>query len=120
MVLCFELLVVNNWFILADGFMAVFNKRTVQLFFVAVYVFGVLVCLNIVVAFALDSFNAAYEENKSKKTQHGEAPGDEELGANGAEGDEARRRPPPNPNSATQALARRPDRSFATSAREES
>ena len=36
----------------------------VRLFFVSVYVFGVLVCLNIVVAFALDSFNSVYEESK--------------------------------------------------------
>jgi len=60
MVVCFELLVVNNWFIIADGFTAVASpKPLVRLFFVVVYIFGVLVCLNIVLAFALDSFNEA-------------------------------------------------------------
>jgi hypothetical protein len=59
MVVCFELLVVNNWFIIAKGFAQVSPMPLVRLFFVAFYVIGVLVCLNIVVAFALESFDAA-------------------------------------------------------------
>ena len=97
-VVCFELLVVNNWFVICGGFERVAFMPLVRLFFVAVYVFGVLVrrhgshavptslaplhacrrsslaacvpcvcvvqvCLNIVVAFALDSFNAVQEAN---------------------------------------------------------
>ena len=59
LVLCFEFLVVNNWHIIVSGFSAVANVTLVRLFFSSVYVFGVLVCLNIVVAFALESFNEA-------------------------------------------------------------
>lgn len=42
-------------------------KPPARLFFVAVYIFGVLVCLNIVVAFALDSFNQVLAETKAEK-----------------------------------------------------
>ena len=54
MVTCFELLVVNNWFVIEGGFELVCGgpKRGagVRFFFTAVYVIGVLVCLNIVTA----------------------------------------------------------------------
>ena len=67
MIVCFELLVVNNWYEICDGFTAVapFNfgwgagsEVLVRLFFVSVYVFGVLVSLNIVLAFAIEAFEA--------------------------------------------------------------
>ena len=65
MVVCFELLVVNNWHILMQVFYAVasnsFQKAMVRLFFIIVYVFGVLVCLNIVIAFSIDSYNDELE-----------------------------------------------------------
>ena len=58
MVTCFELLVVNNWFVIEGGFELVSGgpKRGagVRFFFTAVYVIGVLVCLNIVTACRLD------------------------------------------------------------------
>jgi len=67
MVVCFELLVVNNWFVLSAGFSAVAPMPFVRIFFVSVYVFGVLVCLNIVIAFAIDAYNTVYElEMKTK------------------------------------------------------
>ena len=68
MIVGFELLVVNNWFIICGGFEKVFlldpatglprrgGPALVRLFFVSVYVLGVLVFLNVVVAFAIDSF----------------------------------------------------------------
>ena len=64
-VVCFELLVVNNWFIIADGFVAVANPVIARLFFVSVYVFGVLVCLNIVIAFAIEAFNIEHQAQKN-------------------------------------------------------
>lgn len=56
MVLLFELLVVNNWHILMDGFVIVTNWNT-HFFFIAFYVVGVLVMLNVVVAFILEAFH---------------------------------------------------------------
>jgi two pore calcium channel protein len=70
MVVCFELLVVNNWFIIA----AVYSMPVVRLLFVAVYVLGVLVCLNIVVAFALESFDAADTAEKAALADFDTAP----------------------------------------------
>jgi two pore calcium channel protein len=84
LVVCFELLVVNNWFILCEGFAAVAFMPLVRFFFVGVYVFGVLVCLNIVVAFALDSFNAVYEESIESGAE----------GDGGAEGDDGEQQSP--------------------------
>merc|ERR1719247_3155789 len=48
MVTLFELLVVNNWFVIVDGFSAASGNIVSPLFFVVWYVFGVLVCMNIV------------------------------------------------------------------------
>jgi hypothetical protein len=56
----FELLVVNNWFEIVDGFVAV-TCLEARLYFVSFYVFGVLICFNIVVASVLDTFS---DENK--------------------------------------------------------
>lgn len=66
MVVCFELLVVNNWFIIADGFAAVAPVPVARTFFVTIYVFGVLVFLSVVVAFAIDAFNTALEAEKNE------------------------------------------------------
>ena len=49
-VTCFELLVVNNWYVIEGGFELVSDRAVVRFFFTAVYVIGVLVCLNIVTA----------------------------------------------------------------------
>ena len=68
MVTCFELLVVNNWFVLASGFSAVAPMWQVRLFFTLVYIFGVLVCLNIVVAFAIEAFDKALEDSERVRT----------------------------------------------------
>ena len=44
-----------------------------RIFFVAFYLFGVLICLNLVVAFAIDAFMSYAEENQQ---QRGGAPGE--------------------------------------------
>ena len=67
MVVCFELLVVNNWFVLTEGFASVYPMPVARLYFTAVYVFGVLVCLNIVLAFALDAYDKVGENLEKEK-----------------------------------------------------
>lgn len=63
-VLCFEILVLNNWTVLTGGFVAVTSKAA-RVFFVAFYVVGVLICLNLFVAFAIDAFmNIVDERNE--------------------------------------------------------
>lgn len=62
MVTLFELTVVNNWFVLADGF-AITCGRWAYLYFVLVHLICVVICLNIVVAFILDIFIEEYELN---------------------------------------------------------
>ncbi|OQR95878.1 Cullin-associated NEDD8-dissociated protein, partial [Thraustotheca clavata] len=60
MVLLFELLIVNNWFILADGFICVTSKYT-RWFFITFHVTGVTILLNLFVASTLDAFVGEYE-----------------------------------------------------------
>ena len=52
----FCILVVNNWFVVVEGFVAVSDDFTGRLFFLAFYLIGVLVLLNVVISFILDSF----------------------------------------------------------------
>ena len=52
----FELLIVNNWFVISSGFEAVTPTWWARLYFISFWVVGVLICLNVVVAFAIDSF----------------------------------------------------------------
>ena len=54
-VLCFELLLVNNWFILCEGFEVTASKWA-RLFFIAFYICGPLLLLNVAVAVAMDAF----------------------------------------------------------------
>ena len=60
----FCILVVNNWFVVVDGFAAVTTDATARLFFLSFYVVGVLVALNIVVAFVLDNFIVEVEKTR--------------------------------------------------------
>ncbi|MFN3504403.1 MAG: hypothetical protein ACK4ZJ_19340, partial [Allorhizobium sp.] len=48
MVTLFELLVVNNWFVIMDGFVAAAGTRWARLFFIAFYVTAVIIVLNLV------------------------------------------------------------------------
>ncbi|KAK9820293.1 hypothetical protein WJX72_008669 [[Myrmecia] bisecta] len=59
MVTLFELLTVNNWYVLAGGFVAV-TSPWARLYFILFYLFGVVISLNLVVAFVLDTFLTSY------------------------------------------------------------
>jgi len=66
MVVCFELIMVNNWMVFSDGF-SVVTRKWARWFCVACYIFGVLIMLNIVVAFVLDAFMAQYEDAQKEQ-----------------------------------------------------
>ena len=53
----FELMVVNNWFVIVDGYSTVLG-RPARLFFVLHYWLGVVVALNIIVAFVIDTYTS--------------------------------------------------------------
>ena len=61
----FCVLVVNNWFVLVEGFVAVSDEWTGRAFFLAFYLVGVLVLLNVVVAFILDAFISELDKTRS-------------------------------------------------------
>lgn len=56
----FELLVVNNWFVLAEGFGAACGTWAYA-YFVVFHVLCVVICFNIVLSFILDTFVSGYE-----------------------------------------------------------
>lgn len=62
MVTLFELLVVNNWFEIVDGFSAAVDTQFAAVFFVIWYIFGVLITMNIVVSFILNAFVDEFEQ----------------------------------------------------------
>ena len=64
----FCILVVNNWFVIVEGFVAVTDQQTGRLFFLAFYLVGVLVLLNVVVAFILDTFIGELEKTRTTRT----------------------------------------------------
>ena len=53
MVTLFELLVVNNWFVIMDGIVAVTGEPA-RIFFLAYYVVTVVVLFNLVVSYVLE------------------------------------------------------------------
>ena len=74
-ILLFEALVVNNWFEFADGFAAVTSGAYAHWFFVAYYVFSVIIVFNVVTSIVLDVFLAQYTTNGERQalTVDGEA-----------------------------------------------
>jgi len=64
MMTLFDLLIVNNWFILVDGFTAV-TSEWYRFYFIWFYCIGVLITLNIVVAYILDNYQKHEEHVKS-------------------------------------------------------
>merc|ERR1719296_631405 len=64
MMTLFCLMVVNNWFIIADGFLRVSGTRWSCVFFVSFFVLVNLVLLNILVALILDCFTTLEEEQE--------------------------------------------------------
>ena len=63
----FCVLVVNNWFVVVDGFAAVASRDVARVYFLSFYVIGVLLFLNIVVAFILDAFLSEYNKARSSR-----------------------------------------------------
>ena len=55
--------VLNNWTVITEGFVAV-TSSAARVFFAAFYVAGVLICLNLLVAFAIDAFMTIVDERK--------------------------------------------------------
>ena len=64
----FELLIVNNWQVVADGYAAV-TTQWAKLYFVSFWFVAVLICLNIVVAFALDAFHDAAGDAEAEEAR---------------------------------------------------
>jgi hypothetical protein len=58
MVTLFSLSVVNNWYIICNMCCLIKGSNYYRLYFYAFYFFGVLVGLNIIVAFAIDMYSA--------------------------------------------------------------
>lgn len=52
----FNLLVVNNWQIQADGILAVVGSKWTRLYFLCFHICGVIIVNNLVIAFVIDSF----------------------------------------------------------------
>jgi len=64
----FELMVVNNWFVNTEMYMSITSyNQWVLLYFVTFYNWGVLVGLNIIVAFAIDMYGAVERLDKQKR-----------------------------------------------------
>ncbi|CAF0966269.1 unnamed protein product [Adineta steineri] len=66
LIVLFELTVVNQWHVLASGFVLVTTK-VARLFFLAFHLNAVIVVLNIFTAFVIDSFLNQYILSQSKK-----------------------------------------------------
>jgi len=63
----FELIVVNNWFVIADGFCSVSQLHGyARIYFSAFYLFRVAICFQIVTAFVLDTFQREYRPSGVK------------------------------------------------------
>eukprot|EP00928_Gymnodinium_smaydae_P021766 TRINITY_DN18527_c0_g1_i2.p1 TRINITY_DN18527_c0_g1~~TRINITY_DN18527_c0_g1_i2.p1 ORF type:complete len:670 (-),score=89.44 TRINITY_DN18527_c0_g1_i2:163-2172(-) len=62
LVTLFELIVVNNWFVISDGFSAACGPWA-RAYFVAFYVCGFLITFNIVLAYTLDTYSTEYAKN---------------------------------------------------------
>lgn len=60
-VLLFELLVVNNWFVLAGGFSTAVGPWAYS-YFILFHLVGVVICLNIVVSFIIDTYHKEYKK----------------------------------------------------------
>ena len=68
-VTCFELLLVNNWFVLCEGVVAVTSSWS-RVFFIAFYAVGPLIILNIAVAFCIEAFLGFVQQQKASGHVH--------------------------------------------------
>eukprot|EP01025_Chloroclados_australasicus_P026635 TRINITY_DN2644_c0_g2_i3.p1 TRINITY_DN2644_c0_g2~~TRINITY_DN2644_c0_g2_i3.p1 ORF type:complete len:1597 (-),score=226.96 TRINITY_DN2644_c0_g2_i3:362-4915(-) len=71
-VVLFEMLMINNWQLFVDGFVAVSSNWTYA-FFISFYFIGVVTGLNIFVAFVLDTFLRVYSTTEQELKVEGEA-----------------------------------------------
>ena len=68
----FTLIIVNNWMVIVQMYVDVTQTLWTRLYFLLFYYFGVVIGINIVIAFALDMFSAVermdaeYDENKRR------------------------------------------------------
>jgi len=63
-VVLFELLVVNQWHIITDGFVLATGTKATRLFFIAYHMISVIIILNIFTAFVLEAFLLEYSYSK--------------------------------------------------------
>lgn len=61
LVTLFELLIVNNWWVIAEMYTDVVQNKWSRLYFASFYFWAVLIVINLVVAFVIDMFTANYE-----------------------------------------------------------
>jgi len=71
MVTCWELLIVNNWFIIMDGFVLASGTQWARLYFVAYYTISVVITLNLFTSFVLEAVTKVDPDDWSG-TPHGE------------------------------------------------
>jgi len=65
-VLLFELLVVNQWHILAEGFQLATGSKYTRIFFISFHLLSVIIILNIFTAFVLEVFILEYSYSKGE------------------------------------------------------
>jgi len=64
----FAVLVVNNWQVLVEGYVAVAGVNA-RLFFIAFYCLGTLICVNLAVAFVIDAFSVEFDKTKKHQQE---------------------------------------------------
>ena len=52
------MIVVNNWFVIVAMYVDVMGSKAYRFYFVVFYYFGVIIGLNIIIAFAIDMYSA--------------------------------------------------------------
>lgn len=55
----FDLMVVNNWFLIMHGHVVATNKSA-RIFFFVFYLFAVIIVSNVIIAFILDAFQSIF------------------------------------------------------------
>lgn len=83
LVMLFELLVVNNWYVLMEGVAAACDNEYARIYFVLWYFLGVLVCLNLVVATVLDGYRVSAEKRFAKMHTMAQLKREESVQRNG-------------------------------------
>ena len=61
LVTLFELMIVNNWWVIAEMYTDAIQSKWSRVYFASFYFWCVLIVINLVVAFVIDMFTANYE-----------------------------------------------------------